>query len=240
MVQLARKLAPQLLRTVRGRVTNSLGELMQPKRTVPRTCQQCFAPFMAATGDVNRGAAKFCSRGCASEAQKVDPVAAFWAKVDKRGPDECWPWMGARSESGYGLFAVRKQHTSAHRFSLELKLGRSIKPGMYALHSCPGGDNKWCANPTHLREGSALDNSADARERGQIPTGDRSGARTKPERRVRGSQVNTSRLTTDQVRDIRQRYIPRKVTTTQLAEEYGISHASVSAIIRRKTWKHVA
>lgn len=213
---------------------------MQPKRTVPRICEQCQAPFMAARGEINRGGAKFCSRDCVSESYRRDPIVRFWSYVDKRGPDECWVWTGGHAEHGYGQFNVNRRGVLAHRFSLELKLGRAISPGMYALHSCPGGDNKGCVNPSHLREGSALDNSADARERGQIPTGDRSGARTKPERRVRGSQVNTSRLTTDQVRDIRQRYIPRKVTTTQLAEEYGISHASVSAIIRRKTWKHVA
>lgn len=26
----------------------------------------------------------------------------FWAKVDKRNPDECWPWLGAIYEDGYG------------------------------------------------------------------------------------------------------------------------------------------
>lgn len=29
----------------------------------------------------------------------------LWAKVDKRGPDECWPWQARRSPKGYGDIA---------------------------------------------------------------------------------------------------------------------------------------
>ncbi len=32
----------------------------------------------------------------------------FWSKVDRRGPDECWPWLEHRKRSGYGQFVLRR------------------------------------------------------------------------------------------------------------------------------------
>ena len=34
-----------------------------------------------------------------------DIVARFWAKVDRRGDDECWPWLASTRSKGYGAFA---------------------------------------------------------------------------------------------------------------------------------------
>jgi len=31
----------------------------------------------------------------------------FWRKVDKRGGDECWLWLGWRDKDGYGRFVLR-------------------------------------------------------------------------------------------------------------------------------------
>jgi len=32
------------------------------------------------------------------------PVTRFWDKVDKRGPDECWPWLANIEPTGYGTY----------------------------------------------------------------------------------------------------------------------------------------
>ncbi len=45
-------------------------------------------------------------------------------------------------------------------------------------------------------------------------------------------------LTVAQVLEIRRRFIPRVVTCRQLANEFGISAGTVSAIVKRKIWKH--
>jgi SAM-dependent methyltransferase len=59
----------------------------------------------------------------------------FWSKVDRRGPDECWPWVGARLESGYGRFKLSNQRklVPAHRFAWELENG-DWPEGMFACH----------------------------------------------------------------------------------------------------------
>jgi hypothetical protein len=96
----------------------------------------------------------------------VDPVtlARFERYVDRRGPDECWPWMGPRSRKGYGLFQVNKQRLKATHVSL-LASGEERRDGKpFALHSC---DNPPCVNPAHLRWGSKSDNMRDASARGR-------------------------------------------------------------------------
>lgn len=114
----------------------------------------------------------------------------FWAKVDVRGPDECWPWLGANVQ-GYGQIGVQQKTVLATHVSLELD-GRPRPPGAYALHSC---DTPSCCNPGHLRWGTQAENVADMISRGRgmhqtkpetLARGDRHGSRTKPESRARG------------------------------------------------------
>ena len=48
----------------------------------------------------------------------------FWAWVDKRGPDECWPWTAFITEKGYGQFSpARGTGTSPHRMAYRLAVG---------------------------------------------------------------------------------------------------------------------
>lgn len=78
----------------------------------------------------------------------------------------CWEWQGRIGNHGYGCFG---KHALAHRFVLEAKLGRSLKEGMVAMHSC---DNRACVNPAHLSEGTYLDNTIDMvnKDRNKSPT----------------------------------------------------------------------
>jgi len=71
--------------------------------------------------------------------------ARFWAKVDKRRPDECWEWQACKI-SGYGTFWMGG-NAQAHRASLILS-GQVPKDGDVTDHICC---NKSCVNPSHLR-----------------------------------------------------------------------------------------
>lgn len=56
---------------------------------------------------------------------------------------------------------------------------------------------------------------------------------------IMGEQVNTNKLTPEQVLEIRGKYIPRKYSCAKLGKEYGVDASAISLIIRRKNWKHI-
>lgn len=80
---------------------------------------------------------------------------AFWAKVDRRGADECWPWAGSiDSRNTYGRFPVNKVWRRAHRVAYELLVG-PIPDGLTLDHLCR---NTRCVNPAHLEPCTAREN----------------------------------------------------------------------------------
>ena len=45
------------------------------------------------------------------------------------------------------------------------------------------------------------------------------------------------KLTEGQVKEIRERYVPYKVSTYKLAKEYGVTQQNVSYIVNNKSWR---
>jgi hypothetical protein len=82
----------------------------------------------------------------------------FWTKVDRRGPTECWPWIGARESNGYGQLQMksnkRTRYLMAHRVAYELQIGR-IPDGLVIDHLCR---NRVCVNASHLEPVTSLVN----------------------------------------------------------------------------------
>lgn len=94
----------------------------------------------------------------------IDPVEGFWSLVDKKGPDECWMWLGVVQPNGYGQFKGL-----AHRWAYEQFVG-PLYEGCVIRHSC---DEPLCVNPDHLLIGSQADNVADRVARGRSARGPR-------------------------------------------------------------------
>jgi hypothetical protein len=101
----------------------------------------------------------------ADPALKANLEARFWPKVDRRDPDECWPWIAkATHPFGYGrMTAGRGNHLKAHRIAYALEHG-SVPDGESVLHEC---DSPPCCNPRHLFLGSQQKNIEDMRGKGR-------------------------------------------------------------------------
>lgn len=178
----------------------------------------------------------------------------FWARVDRRGSDECWPWMGVLSSGGQGAAWDGSRQVAAHRLAWALTNG-PVPAGLYVLHSCEGryrpGDisSYRCCNPAHLRPGTPAENMADkvaagrqamgAACSGNRATGDRNGSRLHPETRPRGECHGGAKLTAEKVLAIRTIWSRGFGTKTELAEMFGVRDVAIGEIIRRETWRHL-
>lgn len=155
-------------------------------------------------------------------------VASFWEKVERRLPNECWPWRGRRGRAGYGLVYLGprpgggQRWVQAHRFSgvLAGKLHALWSPhdGDLARHSC---DNPPCVNPDHILAGTHKDNSDDKRRRG---------------RHAHRTTHGSAKLGELDVAEIRS-WIDRGVPLTEIARRKAVTHATIYAIAVGKTWR---
>lgn len=161
--------------------------------------------------------------------RKSPPLAQrFWAKVDKRGPDECWRWTAFCNPKGYGTIGVNGRaggKSLATHIALEFD-GRPRIGNAIALHSC---DNPGCVNPKHLRWGTNAENVRDMVSR------KRHASVTRPGYEARGERQGHAILTADKVREIRASTAPHK----EIAAAFNVSVGCIYAIVNRNNWKHV-
>ena len=148
-------------------------------------------------------------------------VERFWSKVDRRGLNECWPWMashrGSGGRVGYGQFRVSGLTVSTHRLAYLLHFG--VQPGSHDVcHVC---DNKLCCNPHHLFLGTPQENSADMVRKGRSKYG-----QSHPNARLMPTHIDVIRRSTDAQND--------------LAARFGVSQQHISNIQTGMRWGHVA
>lgn len=147
-------------------------------------------------------------------ANKKNTLEKFEKNFSKA--DGCWNWTGATWITGYGRFNFNNKSEKAHRLSWAFYVGQIGKESCL-LHRC---DNRLCVNPDHLFIGSRADNNAD---------------KTQKNRQTKGADVNTAKLTSAKVIEIRESHEP----TRNLAETYGVSYDHINKIKRREVWGHV-
>lgn len=225
-------------------------------------CSTCSTPFRTWPGKIRKGEGKFCSYACHNEAQRSVPMMErLWARVNKNGPipphraeyGECWEFTGRPNPQGYGtIYRHFPDRVLTHRATWEEATDETLTSLDVIGHIC---DNPPCVRNDepgwyavagvllprrgHLFKGAHTDNVADAKQKGRTALGERNGARTHPERVLRGAAAPWSKVTEDQVREIRRRYAAGGVTQTALGLEYGLHNVTISEIVLRKKWRHV-
>lgn len=155
----------------------------------------------------------------ARKGRQARPLAErFWEKVDKRGDDECWTWIGSIDTRGYGSVGADggKPLMRAHRVVYALVFG-PIPTGLVVCHAC---DNRACVNPRHLFAATQRDNVLDMVRKGrrQWPAGERH---------------PKAKLSAEDVLAIRGDNRPPCL----IRAEYGIGKTTLYQIQRRETWR---
>ena len=154
----------------------------------------------------------------------IDLVRRRMASVSP-GPGGCTEWPGAQAGpghkegKGYGIVGrTQKGPERVNRVVLEAKLGRPLRPGMYACHTC---DNPPCCAEDHLFEGTQKQNLLDAVAKGRTSVGE---------------AVASSVLTEAQVLAILADSRANKV----VARDYGVQSEAIRRIRKGQTWKHLS
>jgi len=108
----------------------------------------------------------------------------------------------------------------SHRLAWELTFG-AIPKGLLVCHHC---DNPSCCNPGHLFLGTNKDNTQDKINKGRS-------------NHLLGEKHQNSKLTTDEVIQIRKLYTTGKFTQVSLASQFNTCLQNISDIVNHKRWK---
>ena len=145
----------------------------------------------------------------------------FWAKVDKRGPDECWEWTAVKSR-GYGQIWRDGRMILATHAIWEIN-HEPVPNGFNICHKC---DNPSCVNPNHLFLGTQKDNIRDMVRKGRNPN-------------RRGEKNPVSKLTESQVVKIKRLHAGGIKNYPKLASMFGVSKYAVANLFNGRCWQHI-
>ena len=154
------------------------------------------------------------------------------ARVEMRGPDECWPFTGKPIDNrGYGGVWHDGRRERAHRLAWRLANNAETVPkGMVVCHSC---DNPPCCNPAHLFIGTHTDNMRDSARKGRLGRGNIGRQRLD----MTGEKHRDAKLTIERVQFARSHAQSR--TVASMARDFKVSTNALKAAIHGKTWRHV-
>lgn len=145
--------------------------------------------------------------------------------IESHNSDSCLLWPFSKNKLGYGTMRFKGSVHLVHRVAFYLTNGHWPEP--CGMHIC---DNPPCVSPRHIIAGTKGDNTRDAASKGRL----------KPQR---GEMCITSKITADIVKAIRGQYVrgsSGEYGQAWLAKKYGIEQTTVSSILRRKSWRHLA
>lgn len=163
----------------------------------------------------------------------AEPVASrFWRKVDKRGHDECWPYMEALDSRGYGKFWMNGKSIRASRVAYILTHSE-IPSDLFVCHKC---DNPSCCNPAHLFTGTGAENSADMVKKNRQSSGNKHAQAILPNR-PRGSRHPNARFSEEDVKAMRDLYVSGEWSQHAIARVFNTAQSVVQNIVTMKSRK---
>lgn len=151
--------------------------------------------------------------------KSVSPKKRIWLCSELDLETGCWIWQKGKSKDGYGQFSFKNRNYRAHWVAYRLYVG-PIPRGMLVLHRC---DSPACVNPKHLFLGDNATNMADMVQKN---------------RQVKGIDHLESKLTEDQVREIKKR-LAGPETISDIARDYPVDRKVVSRIKAGTNWKPI-
>jgi hypothetical protein len=134
----------------------------------------------------------------------------FWAKVDKKGENECWNYLGYLNKFGYGITSYKGESFKAHRLAYILKNG-NIPNGLVIMHKC---DNRRCCNPSHLLAGTQVDNIMDMIKKGR-----------------NAHPTHPSKLSPKTMESIRSNFKGKYGEKFYLSKKYNVSPTTITKIL---------
>ncbi len=144
-----------------------------------------------------------------------------WKRINIKNDSECWEWQGSLVNNRYGKMIIDCKYYLTHRVVYELTYG-NISDSLLVCHHC---DNPKCCNPKHLFLGTQQDNVND---------------KIKKNRQPKGKSIGSSKLTSDNVLEIRRLYINGSYTFKKLGVLFNVDRKNISSIVYNKTWKHLS
>ena len=67
---------------------------------------------------------KLVGRDVANAGRPANTPEVLWSKVEKKGEDDCWPWLGVKNHQGYGRVQIGDWSYYAHRVIFMMIHGR--------------------------------------------------------------------------------------------------------------------
>jgi hypothetical protein len=167
-------------------------------------------------------------------------IIRFWSFVERREPNDCWPWVRGADWDGYGFFALnvngKKVSYRAHRIAYFLHYNEDPWPLLVRHLTC---DNPPCCNGAHLATGTLADNRQDCVNKNRQARGERHNFALYPELIKRGEDSAFSKLTEPEILVMRRLYA-QGWRSSHIAELFPhVDKTNVHHILKRKTWTHI-
>ncbi len=157
---------------------------------------------------------------------RVGNDGSIWSCRSKNGKTTSAPWHPLRAHkpsNGYLSLTLCRDHKKYQRYVHRLILIAFDGPapdGYQARHLDGCRDNNRKAN---LRWGTVAENLMDKRRHGKL---------------LQGDQATNVKLSTDQVRAIRQK-ASCGMYHRAIAKEYRVTRQAIGAIVTRRNWRHI-